>query len=95
MRSQFVDCAVCAGRQALARANNLALHKRVGFDVCACVYVRRRAMSLSRIFLFLTALVLLTACDGGSGGGRGGGGDAEPKGSSNWDEMVWDRENWS
>ncbi len=41
--------------------------------------------------VILLGAVLLTGC--GSGGG--GGDDPAATGSSNWDEMVWDQDQWS
>ena len=38
------------------------------------------------IFLFFLSLAVVS-CGGGSGG------DTQP--SSNWDEMVWDQDNWA
>ncbi|HEX9626638.1 MAG TPA: hypothetical protein VGA00_06845 [Acidiferrobacterales bacterium] len=32
---------------------------------------------------------------GACGGGGGGGAAPPPAGSSNWDEMKWDQDNWS
>ena len=40
--------------------------------------------------LLLLATIVLAGC-GGSGGG---GGSNNPTGS-NWDEMVWDQDNWA
>lgn len=41
--------------------------------------------------LILIALVTLAGCGGSSGGGT----PPPPAGSSNWDEMVWDQDNWT
>lgn len=44
--------------------------------------------------IFVVALILsLTGC----GGGGGGGAPPPPptSGSSNWDTLVWDQDNWS
>ncbi len=46
-----------------------------------------------KIVLSLTLAVLATACGGGGGGG--GGSNSAPAGSSNWDTMVWDQDNWA
>ena len=43
-----------------------------------------------RVFLFLAVVTLLTGCGGG-----GGSDDPAPTGSSNWDSMTWDQDNWS
>ncbi len=45
------------------------------------------------IVLSMFCLVLLSACGGGSGG-DGGGGTPPATGNSNWDQMVWDRDDW-
>jgi hypothetical protein len=49
-------------------------------------------MVLRKLLLFLMAfgmlVTLMAACGGGGGGG---GGD----GSSNWDELVWDQDDWA
>ena len=44
-----------------------------------------------RTFLFLAVVVLMTGC----GGGGGSDDPAPPAGSSNWDSMTWDQDNWS
>lgn len=41
--------------------------------------------------LLILTIVLLAGC----GGGGGGGSDPDPVGSSNWDSMKWDQDNWS
>ena len=46
-------------------------------------HLEKRLPALVAVLFFAT---LLTGC-GGSGSGD--------EGSSNWDEMVWDRDNWS
>ena len=38
-------------------------------------------------FAALMALMSLTACGGGGGG-------QPASGTSNWDQMVWDQDNW-
>jgi len=48
-----------------------------------------RKTTLRLVFAFALA-VSLSACGGGGGGGGGGG----TTGSSNWDELVWDQDNW-
>ena len=40
--------------------------------------------------LLILTIVLLAGCGGG-----GGGSDPDPVGSSNWDSMKWDQDNWS
>ena len=47
---------------------------------------------IKSLMVFLLSLFVLAAC--------GGGGDdpppqQPPQGSSNWDTMVWDQDNWS
>ena len=44
---------------------------------------------LSRVFI-LFVLAMLAGCGGG-----GGGTPTTPTGSSNWDALVWDQDNWS
>jgi len=41
------------------------------------------------IWAMITASVVMLYGCGGSGGGGGG-----SSSSSNWDEMVWDQDNW-
>jgi hypothetical protein len=48
-----------------------------------------RLIKLNALLLFCS-LVLV-----GCGGGGGSGDDETPTGSSNWDEMKWDQDNWS
>lgn len=49
-------------------------------------------MQLNTLHLvILLGAVLLTGC--GSGGGDDD--DSATTGSSDWDEMVWDQDNWS
>ncbi len=45
---------------------------------------------IKALTILLLAFSILSACGGG------GGGDApqQPTGSSNWDSMVWDQDNW-
>lgn len=52
---------------------------------------------MKRLFSYRTLLLILalTALAGCSSGGGGGGGEAAaPTGSSNWDSMKWDQDNW-
>jgi len=42
-----------------------------------------------RISLALVLAAMLTGCGGG------GGGAPAATGSSNWDEMTWDQDNWA
>ena len=47
-------------------------------------------LKLLKVLLAFSLLALLGACGGG------GGGAAPPAGgSSDWDQMVWDQDNWS
>lgn len=51
---------------------------------------------MKRITLLLTGLLLvlgLSAC--GGGGGSGSSSNATTTHSSNWDQMTWDKDNWS
>jgi len=43
--------------------------------------------------LLFMGLLFITACGGGGGGG--GGATPPPTGSSDWDSMVWDQDNWN
>ena len=43
-----------------------------------------------KTILALAFVTLLSGCGGGGGSGGGGSGS-----SSNWDEMVWDQDNWA
>lgn len=52
----------------------------------------RSTRRVTGVFRLLLAVLLLAGCSGGGGGG--GGGNNSPSGSSNWDEMVWDQDNW-
>lgn len=47
------------------------------------------------LHLALSLVLLLGACNGGSSGGSGGSGPPPATGSSNWDELVWDEDNWA
>lgn len=49
---------------------------------------------MSRPCLRLTAIVLVLALVGCSGGGGGSSDDASQPGSSQWDDMRWDRDDW-
>lgn len=40
----------------------------------------------------LSMILLLNACGGGGGGDNT---TTAPAGSSNWDEMTWDQDNWA
>jgi len=46
---------------------------------------------LVRYSLVLLGILMMTACGGGSGSSSGGG----SSNSSNWDQMVWDQNNWA
>ncbi len=51
-----------------------------------------------RYVLAVLVLFALSACGGSGGGGSSsssGGGNGIPAGSSNWDQMKWDQDNWS
>ncbi len=45
-----------------------------------------------RLSIVILLLIFLTACGGGGGDGDG---DGPPAGSSNWDQMVWDHDDWA
>jgi hypothetical protein len=49
---------------------------------------------MKRLFVLLMAVTLLVVIVPACGGGGGGGGDGEVP-SSNWDEMVWDADDWA
>jgi len=63
--------------------------------------------SVVALHFALSLALLLSACGGGGGsggssggnsGGGGGGGNTPPPttvSNSNWDELVWDQDNWS
>ena len=38
---------------------------------------------------------LLAGCGGGGGGDLDGGSDGGDGGSSNWDQLVWNQDDWS
>jgi len=44
--------------------------------------------------LVVLSLIALAGCSGGGGGGGGSGAAPPPAGSSNWDALVWDQDNW-
>jgi len=46
--------------------------------------------SFTKIFLISFVLLLLAGCGGSSNGGE----NNATNGSSNWDEMTWDQDNW-
>ncbi len=47
-----------------------------------------------RVFLLMAIATLIAGC-GGSGGGDNTPSTPPATGSSNWDTMVWDQDNWS
>ena len=49
---------------------------------------------LITMLIFVAAIVTLTACGNSSSGGDVGSPPANP-GSSNWDELVWDQDDWA
>jgi hypothetical protein len=57
--------------------------------------------SVVALHLALSVALLLSACGGGggSGGSSGGNSGSTPPpttvSKSNWDELVWDQDNWS
>ena len=53
-----------------------------------------RSLINFRTLLLILAVVVLGGCSGGGGGG-GSSAPAAPTGSSNWDSMKWDQDNWS
>jgi len=61
--------------------------------------VKEEAMkTISRVVVLLAVLAGLAACGGGGGGG-GGDSNSNPNpprsGTTNWDQMVRDQDNWS
>lgn len=56
---------------------------------------RQRITGLKIISIIFIALIV-SACGGGGGGSNAGNPNPPPPaGSSNWDEMVWDQDNWA
>ena len=53
--------------------------------------------TLNKLLIILLFLSALNACGGGGKGGSEDSGNVnqQPTGSSNWDEMRWDRDNWA
>lgn len=49
----------------------------------------RPHMLMVIIYLFIS--LVMTACGGGGGGTAS---ETPDEGSSNWDELVWDRDSW-
>ena len=52
----------------------------------------KKTILITWLGVLLTAAVL-TGCGGGGGGGTGT--TPAPSGSSDWDTLVWDQDNWS
>ena len=46
---------------------------------------------IKALTILLLSVSVLAAC---GGGGSDGGTPQPPTGSSNWDSMVWDQDNW-
>ncbi|GMQ87838.1 MAG: hypothetical protein BMS9Abin08_1048 [Gammaproteobacteria bacterium] len=44
-----------------------------------------------KLLLPVALAILIAGCGGGGGGGNN---NNPPAGSSNWDTMVWDQDNW-
>lgn len=63
--------------------------------------IKRVAPALSRparAGCLIVLLLTLVACSGGGGGGDSGGASdtgPAPAGSSNWDQLIWDQDNWA
>lgn len=57
--------------------------------------MKRQLAVILFVGLFAAYIIWSTFIVAGCGGGGGGGGGVLPAaGSSNWDEMVWDQDNW-
>lgn len=55
---------------------------------------RQRITGLKIISIIFIALIV-SACGGGGGGSTTVDPDPTPAGSSNWNEMVWGKDNWA
>jgi hypothetical protein len=53
--------------------------------------VKGKFSSLGRIAFVLWVLIILCGC----GGGGGGDGNTTPQTNSDWDQMVWDQNDWA
>lgn len=51
---------------------------------------------LKRFIVLISLALALGACGGGGGGGTpaSGGGTTSATGSSDWDQLTWDQDNW-
>jgi len=47
-----------------------------------------------KITVFILMMILFTACGGGGGGGNPGNPGNPGTGSNNWDQMIWDQDQW-
>ncbi len=58
--------------------------------------MKRQLAFILFVGLFAAYVFLSTLIVAGCGGGGGGGGGVVPPAAagSNWDEMVWDQDNW-
>ena len=59
----------------------------------ACFVIEQEEVMRKKIkngFILAGLSLFLVAC----GGGGGGGGNSPPE-NNNWDQMVWDQDNWS
>ena len=52
-------------------------------------------MTNKRSLTVVSILFVLATLAGCGGGGGGGSTPPPPTGSSNWDALVWDQDNWS
>jgi len=57
--------------------------------------VKEEAMkTISKVVVLLAVLAGLAACGGGGGGDSNSNPNPPPSGTTNWDQMVWDQDNW-
>lgn len=60
------------------------------------MFQKRKIYKILRYLGLVCVIALGVLSTVGSGGGGGGAGGVQPPPeSSNWDEMVWDQDNWS
>lgn len=51
-------------------------------------------MNVKALVAIVAITLLLGACSKGGGGGASAAPPPPPPGSSDWDRMVWDQDNW-